>query len=226
MAILATLFLLLSSTASISAESPEMMLERISQELIKTLKAERETIRQKPDRLFELVDKSLTPYVDMRRMARWVLGKHWRKATKEQRAQFTREFHTLLVRFYTAALLDDPNKLDELLTNLDDGIITFQPARLSKDAKQSIVKATVHLLKGPEIPVSFRLYNSRDNWKVIDVTVDGISLVTNYRGTFASEINRDGLEAMLKRLSERNRELLEQTRNQKPGTVAISPSKE
>jgi phospholipid transport system substrate-binding protein len=218
----AALFLLLNSTASASAETPEVMLEKISQELISTLKAEREAIREKPVRLFELVDKILTPHVDMQRMSRWVLGKYWRTATEEQRGLFTREFHTLLVRFYAAALLDDPDRLDELLANLDEGIITFQPARLSEDASQSIVKASVHLLEGPEIPVSFRLYKDRDKWKVIDVTVDGISLVTNYRGTFASEINRDGLETMLKRLTERNRELLEQTQNSKAGTLATS----
>lgn len=211
-----TLCLLLSSTISVSAEPPEVMLENLSRQMINTLKAERETIRRNPVRLFEIVEKMLVPHVDMQRMSRWVLGKHWRTASTLQKQRFTREFQHLLVRFYSAALLEDPNKLDEMLANLDENIISFQPARFSKDAKQSIVKATVHLNDGPEIPVSFRLYKSSESWKVIDVTVDGISMITNYRSSFATEIRRDGLEAMINKLSDRNRELLEQSRNARP----------
>lgn len=217
-----TLFLLLSSTVSASAEPPEVMLENLSQQLINTLKLERKEIRRQPARLYEVVEEILIPHVDMQRMARWVLGKHWRTATREQKQRFTQEFQTLLVRFYSAALLDDPDKLDELLASLDEGNITFQPGRLSKDARQSIVKATVHLIEGPEIPVSFRLYKNRDKWKVIDVTVDGISLVTNYRSAFASEIRRDGLETMINRLSDRNRELLERSQNARSATLPTS----
>ena len=221
-----TLFLLLSSTVSASAEPPEVMLENLSQQLIDTLKTEREAIRRQPVRLYEVVEQVLIPHVDMQRMSRWVLGKHWRTATREQKQLFTQEFQTLLVRFYSAALLDEPDKLDELLASLDEGIISFQPARLSKDAKQSIVKATVHLVEGPEIPVSFRLYKSGNSWKVIDVTVDGISLVTNYRSSFASEIRRDGLETMINRLSDRNRELLERSQNTRAATLPTSHTME
>lgn len=218
------LLLLFGSVANASAEPPDVMLESVSHEMISTLKREREAIRQKPVRLFDLVDAILSPHVDMERMSRWVLGKHWRTATKEQREHFTREFKTLLVRFYTSALLDDPEKLDELLDNLDEGIITFQPTRIPEDAEQVIVKAAVHLKDRPEIPVSFRLYQSKSGgeWKVIDISVEGISLVTTYRNTFASEISRDGLDALLNRLSERNRELLENSSTPRTKTQLTS----
>ena len=208
--------LLFIGNAQASASIPEVMLDSISKEVIAKLKSEREHVREKPEHLFDVVENVLIPHVDMLNMSRWVLGKHWRDASPAQQERFVAEFKTLLVRFYVAALLDDPNELDNLIAaNEEKPLITFMASNTPDDAKQAMVRSSVNVPNGPAIPVTFRMYRAKpgDEWKVIDVTVDGISLVTNYRSTFDSEINKDGLQATIDSLAARNQELLEKARN-------------
>lgn len=200
---------------------PNTLLESITEQLLSALEKEQEAIQARPEQLFEVVERHLVPHVDMVRMSGWVLGKNWRKASKEQKTRFTREFQTLLVRFYVSALLEDPSKIDELLARADN-LISFMPATFNKDQTQSLVKAEVHIKKGLDVPVSFRMYNKEDGWKLIDVTVDGISLVTNYRSSFATEIRRDGLDSVIEQMANRNQNLLNDA--VKKGTTVANES--
>lgn len=215
LSLIASLMLLLGQASS-AATAPETILDNLSKQMIDTLKQERETVQKQPERLFNLVENILVPHVDMVNMSRWVLGRYWRTASEAQQERFVEEFKTLLVRFYVAALLDDPNELDKLLAaNEKKPLISFIASNTPNDAKQALVRSEVNVPDGPMVPVSFRLYrqNPTDEWKVIDVTVDGISLVTNYRSSFASDIDKDGLEATIENLAKRNQELLEKARN-------------
>jgi phospholipid transport system substrate-binding protein len=210
--ILLSSLLLLSFTANANANvAPHDMLESVTKEIFTTLKAEQETIHEKPTHLFDLVERVLLPHVDMSVMSRYVLGKYWRRADDKQREQFIKEFQNLLVRFYVSALLDDPAQLDDLLADTE-GLISYIPVNLDAETRKTIVRAEVHMPNGgPKVPVSFNLFrNEGGDWMMYDVNVDGISLVTNYRSSFAAEIKRDGLDALIARLAERNQELLEQ----------------
>jgi phospholipid transport system substrate-binding protein len=146
-------------------------------------------------------------------MSRYVLGRYWRDATDEQRNRFRQEFKNLLVRFYVSALIDDPAKLDELLAHTEN-LIRYQPVRVDDTTRKTIVRAEVSMPNGgPLVPVSFNLFlNAEGRWMMYDVNVDGISLVTNYRSSFAADIKRDGLDALIERLAERSSELLEQAK--------------
>ena len=199
---------------------PEQMLQSVTTEMISVLKRERDTVKKEPTKLFDLVEQVLLPHVDMDVMSRFVLGKHWRTATPEQRQRFTSEFKNLLIRFYVSAMLDDPNKIDELLANTDN-LITFIPANVDASANKALVRAEVHMPNGgPKVPISFSLFR-RDGgeWLLYDVNVDGISLVTNYRSSFATEVSRQGLDALINQLAERNKELLEKAKNGKSATT-------
>lgn len=208
------LLALLSGRAVASVTPPETMLQSLTDEVITVLKREQAAVHNEPSYLFELVEKVLLPHVDMAVMSRYVLGKYWRTATAEQRTRFSHEFKNLLVRFYVSALIDDPAKLDELLENTEN-LIKYLPVVVDDTTRKTTVRAEVNMPNGgPKVPVSFSLFlNAEGQWMMYDVNVDGISLVTNYRSSFATEIKRDGLDALIKRLAERNAELLEQAKS-------------
>lgn len=205
---------LLSGRAAATATPPETMLETLTDEVITVLKREQEAVHNEPSYLFDLVEQVLLPHVDMEVMSRYVLGKYWRSATDEQRTRFSQEFKNLLVRFYVSSLIDDPAKLDELLENTEN-LIKYLPVAIDDTTRKTTVRAEVNMPNGgPKVPVSFSLFlNAEGQWMMYDVNVDGISLVTNYRSSFATEIKRDGLDTLIKRLADRNAELLEQAKN-------------
>lgn len=199
-----------SAQASIA---PHQMLEEVTQELFDMLETEQANIDQKHERLYELVEQVLLPHVDLGVMSRYVLGKYWRGASKEQRQRFSSEFKILMVRFYVSALLDDPGQLKELLEDRNN-LIRYLPVVTDESTRKTRVRAEVHLPNGgPRIPVSFNLFIKNGKWMMYDVNVDGISLVSNYRSSFATEVRRDGLDTLIERLVVRNEELLQATRD-------------
>lgn len=216
--------LLLGSLAAFGASaqasvSPHQMLEGVTQELLTVLKAEQTAIDEKHERLFEVVERVLLPHVDLEVMSRYVLGKYWRTATETQRQRFTTEFKNLMVRFYVSALLEDPAQLDTLLAN-SDNLISYLPVETDESTNKARVRAEVHMPNGgPRVPVSFNLFLKDDNWLLYDVNVDGISLVSNYRSNFASEVARDGLDTLIEHISTRNEELLQATRDKQAATT-------
>ncbi len=146
------------------------------------------------------IDQAIEPFVDFPRMARLVLGKHWRRATPLQQESFTREFRHLLVSFYTDAL-------DEFVASRADtsGIdITFFPPQEDADGTTATVRSRIQQPEGNAISVIYDLYRQEEGWKVYDVTVEGISLVLNYRSSFSDLIRRNGIEGLIRQLSERN----------------------
>lgn len=217
--LLASLLLFTLTARAEANVPPDKMLESVTQEMFTVLKRERESVKQKPTRLFDLVEKVLLPHVDMEVMSRFVLGKHWRKATPAQREQFSGEFKNLMVRFYVSALLDQPDQLDELLADTDH-LIAYLPVKLDAETKKTTVRAEVYLPNGgPKVPVSFSLFKKDGNWLMYDVNVDGISLVSNYRSSFSSEVSRDGLDKLIQHLAERNQSLLEKYNRGEAGAL-------
>ncbi len=198
-----------TQVAAANADEPRTMLESVSKQLLVTLKSEQTQLHNEPQRLFTIVDEVLVPHVDLETMSRWVLGKHWRTATPEQRTRFTAEFRTLMVRFYVSALLDDPKQIDTILAH-SETIITFLPSSDGTDAKRSTVRSEVHIPNGPVVPVVFNLHLKDGAWRVFDVNVDGISLITNYRNSFAQQVAQSGLDALITDLTARNKALMEE----------------
>lgn len=172
---------------------PETLVRQTSDRMLTVLKAEHAVITAEPERLYGLVDDIVLPHFDFVRMARWVLGKHWRKATPAQQQRFVDEFRTLLVRTYGTALLD--------YTNLT---IRYLPLRMAKGSEDVTVRTEVVKPGGQPIPISYSMFRREDGWKVYDVTIDGISLVSNYRAEFSALIGSAGMDGLIQRLVERN----------------------
>lgn len=191
---LATL-LLLNSAWTLAAPSAQELVQQTSERMITAIKAERDVINENPARLYALVDEIILPHFDFERMSSWVLGKHWRGATPEQKTQFTQEFRTLLVRTYATAMGE-----------YSDQKIAYLPVQAASDATDVTVRTEIEQPGGPSIPISYNLFLNDGNWKVQDVVIDNTSLVANYRSSFSSEIKRDGLDALISKLAARNQQ--------------------
>ena len=149
-----------------------------------------------PKALYALVDELILPLIDFEAMAKLTLGKHWRDASPEQRDRFVGEYRTLLVRTYTKSLLE-----------VRDKSITYLPNR--NDPKSDYATVATEVQRGggqPNLPVTYSLRKVGGHWLVYDVTIEGLSLVKNYRTSFSSEIDQVGLTAFLDRLEATNRE--------------------
>ena len=174
-----------------SLESPVDMLKRTSDEVIAVLKEKREQIEKQPELVYELVDQYILPHLDEVTMAKLALGKTWRKASREEKHQFVDAFRTLLVRTYSKSLQE-----------FRDQQINFFPAE-AKNGK-AVVKSEVIQPGGPKIPVSYRMRVKDNAWKVYDISIEGVSLVTSYRGTFTQEFRKGGMAGLLRMLEEKN----------------------
>jgi phospholipid transport system substrate-binding protein len=127
-------------------------------------------------------------------MSKLALGKNWRSADDEQQARFVDEFRLLLIRTYSTAMLE-----------YTDEEIRFLPFRDDLSRKRVSVPMEVVQPAGPSIPMALSLYqNKGGDWKVYDVKIDGISLVTNYRSSFDNEIRKGGMDKLIEDLAERN----------------------
>lgn len=182
-----------------SIESPAVLLERTSQQVIKILKDERELLQREPNRVYKIIDAYILPHLDEVTMAKLALGKNWRKASREQKIAFVEEFKNLLVRTYSKSLIE-----------FSDQKINFFPVKLAADTNRTSVKAEVIQPGGPSIPMAYRVRIKNNAWKVYDIKIDGISLVTSYRGTFTQEIRKSGMEGLLKYLRDKNSKLASQ----------------
>ncbi len=176
-----------------SIESPSVLLERTSLQVIKILKEDRDLLQKQPERVYKIIDEYILPHLDEVTMAKLALGKNWKKATREQKIAFVAEFRNLLVRTYSKSLLE-----------FSDQEINFFPVKLAADAHRTSVKAVVIQPGGPSIPMAYRVRIKNNAWKVYDIKIDGISLVTSYRGTFAQEIRKSGMDGLLKYLRDKN----------------------
>ena len=181
--------------AAWAIQSPQDLVHQTADQMINKLRTERKVIDQHPGRIYELVNEIVLPHFDFEKMSSWVLGKYWRGATPEQRKRFVEEFRNLLVRTYAKSL-----------SSYQDNKISYLPFRGSPGQDDVTVRTEVDQPGGFPIPIDYSLYLKGGEWKVYDVTIDGVSLVTNYRTTFANQIRQDGLDKLIATLAGRNKQ--------------------
>ena len=171
----------------------QLMVEQVTSSVFEELESHREALQDDPERVYDLVDRLILPYFDFERMSRRVLGKRWKAATAEQRTRFVAAFRTLLVRTY-ALLLNEYN--GQTMTYLDP------VPRKSDD--EVVIPVQVKLTGSQTVRVAYAMHGSGSDWKVFDVAVDGVSLVTNYRSSFRAEVARHGIDGLIASLESKN----------------------
>lgn len=189
-----TMIGLSSSAVADEMPVPQALVKASSDKMMQSLKDNKARLEADPDFIYGLVTDVLMPHFDFEKMAKLALGKNWRGLSVAQQVRFTDEFRLLLIRTYSTAMLE-----------YSDQEIRFLPFRDDVTTKRVQVDMDIIQTGGPAIPMSLSLYqNENDAWKVYDVKIDGISLVTNYRSTFATEIRNDGINNLIERLASKN----------------------
>ena len=182
-----------TALAASSSSAARNLVEQVTSSIIEELTSRGDELQSNPQAVFDLVDRLVLPHFDFDRMSRRVLGKRWKTATPEQRSRFVLAFRTLLVRTYAMVLNEYRG---QTLTYLD-------PVPRKKD-DEVVVPVTIELTGSQSARVAYAMQGKGTDWKVFDVAVDGVSLVTNYRSSFRSEIARHGIEGLIARLEAKN----------------------
>lgn len=191
--------LLLLSALPVQAEnSPRALLETTTNSMVNALTENKAELKKDPLVVNRLVERILIPHIDFISASKWVLGKHWRRADKQQKIRFIKEFRSLLIRFYSSALADFL-KTHEARKDM----IRFLPQR-GNASDDVTIRSEVHAPDGKTIPVNYYLHQTRKGWKVYDVSVEGISMITTYRTSFANEIKQKGVDGLINSLTEKN----------------------
>ncbi|HQS37441.1 MAG: toluene tolerance protein [Methylotenera sp. 24-45-7] len=177
--------------AEISADE---LVRQTAEDVLSTIKSDKDIQAGNQQKIFALAEEKILPNFDFDRVCRMVLGKNWKAATPEQQAVFQKEFRSLLLRTYATALGKYRNQ-----------VIEYKPMRAEPDAKNVSVKTQILQPGGQPIAVDYSLVRVDGGWKVYDIVIESVSLVTNYRSQFSNEIRTNGLDSLNKKLAEKNK---------------------
>jgi len=174
---------------------PQEAVEQAANRIIVVLEKEGDAVRGNPDKIYSLVNDHVLPHFDFDRMSYFILGNAWKSASEQQQGDFQEQFKRLLINTYTTAL-------SEYST---DGEILYKKVMVSpKNDNIAIVQTEVRQAGRGPVAVSYRMYRSEGAWRIYDVSIGGVSLVTNYRANFAGQVRSKGLDGLISSLSEHN----------------------
>jgi phospholipid transport system substrate-binding protein len=184
------------SAAASAQEAPDALVKRISEEVLNTARTDKEIQAGNIGRVVALVEEKILPYVDSERMTALAAGRFWRQATPDQQRLLVTEFRSLLIYTYSGAL-----------SQVRDQKIEYKPLRADPADTEVEVRSQVIQSRGEPVQLSYRLEKLPTGWKLYDVNVMGAWLVEAYKGTFNSEISKNGIDGLIKTLSEKNKQL-------------------
>lgn len=187
--------LLFMGAAAADNLTPDVLVKNTASDVLDIIKKDKDIQNGDMRKISALAEEKILPHFDFERMSRMVLGKNWSKATKEQQQQFVVEFRSLLVRTYASAL-----------TKYRNQTIEYKPLRAQPTDTDVVVRTQIVQPGGQPLPIDYSLVKKDDGWKVYDVTIEGVSLVTNYRGQFATEVRQSGMDGLIQRLAEKNKQ--------------------
>jgi phospholipid transport system substrate-binding protein len=180
-----------AAASAAAATQPSQVVESVAQRFLKDLDEHRKAYSQDPKALRAAVDRDVLPYFDVDYSARLVLGRHWRQATPEQRKRFLAAFENSMFANYGSALLQF--RTDRL---------SVVPRNVSPDAANAIVDTVIRRVDGSTVKVNVALQMTGDGWKAGDVILEGISYVKSFRDDFGSQIEAQGIDAVIQRLEQ------------------------
>ena len=169
---------------------PDVLARTTTQEVLVILKQDKDIQNGNSAKVLQLVEAKVLPHFDFNRMTQLVIGKHWPRATPQQKQALVAEFRTLLVRTYSASL-----------TAFSNQTVEFKPLTMKPDATDVTVRSEIRQPGGQPIPIDYSMYKTDFGWKVYDVTIDSVSLVTNYRASFSNTIRQQGIDGLIKTLA-------------------------
>lgn len=178
----------------LAQDAPDALVRRTTDEVLAAIRADKDLQSGSLTKVFQIAEEKVLPHFDFTRMTRLAVGRNWQQASDAQREALTNEFRTLLVRTYATSLAQYRNQTIEV-----------KPSKSAAGDKDVIVRTQVIQSGGPPIPIDYSMEKQDKGWKVYDVAIDGVSLVTTYRGSFNDQIQKAGIDGLVKTLVERNK---------------------
>ena len=194
--IIALIFATLVATTAQAQETPDVLIKQVTEDVLEIVRNDKDIQAGNTQKAIDLVDKKVLPHFDFLHMTALALGKDWRKATPQQQQQLTAEFKTLLVRTYSNALTGYKNQK-----------IVYKPFKMNAGETDVLVRTEVLQPGSKAVQLDYSLEKKESGWKVYDVTVAGISLVTNYRDQFAQEVRNGGVDGLIATVAAKNKSL-------------------
>jgi phospholipid transport system substrate-binding protein len=179
--------------AQTAATPPDVMVKNVTDEVLTIVRTDKDIKKGNTQRAISLVEAKVLPHFDFARMTALAMGRDWRKATPEQQKTLTEQFKTLLVRTYSKAL-----------TEYRDQTIEYRPVKFQPADTDVTVRTLIKQAGAKPIDLNYYLEKSDAEWKVYDISVGGVSLVTNYRSEFTQAVSQDGIDGLIKRLEAKN----------------------
>ena len=195
----ALLLLLIGSlTALAQAQTtevaPDLLVKNVTNEVLQIIRSDKDIQAGSNKKAVELIESKVLPYFNFPHMTQIAVGRDWKAASPQQQKQLADEFHTLVVRTYAKAL-----------TEYRSQTVEFKPFKMAAGDTDIKVRSQVSQPSGKAIPLDYFLEKLSGGWKVYDIEVDGISLVINYRETFAAEVRSSGIDGLIKSLQGKNK---------------------
>ena len=173
--------------------APDELVKKTVDEVLAVIRSDKDLLAGNQQKLLALVDAKVLPNFDFSRMTQLAMGRNWKDANEAQKAALTKEFRTLLVRTYSSSLSQYRNQT-----------IDVKPAKVAPTDTETTVKTMIVQSGGPGVPIDYSMAKEGSSWKVYDVVIDGVSLVTTYRGSFSDQVRQGGIDGLVKTLAERN----------------------
>jgi len=188
-------FVGLLCAGSVTAEmlAPDALIRNTVQDVIAVIKTDKDIQAGDQEKTLALVEEKVLPHFDFERMTQLAVGKYWRTASPEQKQALEREFRNMLVRTYT-----------KVFSVYRDQVIEVKPLKISGDVAEATVQTTISKPGSAVIPVNYEMKKKPNGWKAFDIYIEGVSMVMSYRGTFSSEIQKNGIDGLIKTLSDKN----------------------
>ncbi|MGB4811207.1 MAG: ABC transporter substrate-binding protein [Methylophilaceae bacterium] len=174
--------------------APDALVKQTADDVLAIVKTDKDIQAGNKQKIYALAEEKVLPNFDFDRVSRMVLGKSWKAATPEQQAAFQKEFRALLLRTYSVAL-----------SKYKDQTIEYKPLKAEPDAKNVTVKTQIIQSVGQPVEVDYSLVKNQNGWKVYDIVIESVSLVTNYRSQFSDEIRQNGIDSLNKKLADKNK---------------------
>jgi phospholipid transport system substrate-binding protein len=180
----------------LAQQAPNDLVQQVTEEVLEVIRKDREIQNGSTSKVIDLVDQKVLPHFNFLRMTALAVGKDWRRATPQQQQQLATEFKTLLVRTYANALTGYRNQK-----------VIYKPFRMKPEETDVLVRTEVQQPGSKPVQLDYSLELRDGSWKVYDVTVAGISLVTNYRDQFSQEVRAGGVDGLIASIATKNRSL-------------------
>lgn len=187
---------LLCSSVYAQEDSPDTLIKSVTDDVLTIVRQDKEIQGGNTKKAIELVEVKVLPHFNFQHMTALAMGRDWNKASVEQKKQLSEEFKTLLVRTYSNAL-----------TGYKDQTIRYKPTKMQPGDAEVVVRTEIVQPGGRPIQLDYSVEKRDDGWKVYDVVVAGVSLVTNYRDTFNQEVRANGIDGLLQMLVNKNKQL-------------------